>query len=38
MMGKTIVQNYLDLGILIVKTHINGVEIPNTNYESIETS
>ena len=29
MMRKTIVQNYLDRGILIVKTHINGIEIQN---------
>lgn len=30
MMGKTTIQKYLDPGIPIVKTHINGIEIPNT--------
>ena len=30
MMGKTKIQKYLDLGSPIVKTHINGIEIPNT--------
>ena len=30
MMGKETIQKYLDLGNPIVKTHINGVEIPNT--------
>lgn len=30
MMGKTTSQKYLDPGSLIVKTHINGVKIPNT--------
>jgi len=29
-MGKPIVQKYLDPGGPIVKNHINGVEIPNT--------
>ena len=28
-MGKTKIQNYLDLGSPIVKLHINGTEIPN---------
>ena len=30
MMGKISTQKYVDLGIPIVKKHINGVEIPNT--------
>ena len=30
MMGKKTIHKYLDLGSLIVKTHINGIEIPNT--------
>lgn len=30
MMGKTIIQKYLDPGSPIVKIHINGIEIPNT--------
>jgi len=30
MMGKKTIQKYLDSGSPIVKTHINGVEIPNT--------
>eukprot|EP00253_Pinus_taeda_P004646 PITA_04646 len=30
MMGKITMQKYVDLGSPIVKTHINGVEIPNT--------
>ena len=30
MMGKLAIQKYVDLGCPIVKTHINGVEIPNT--------
>lgn len=30
MMGKIVIQNYVDLGSPIVKTRINGVEIPNT--------
>jgi len=30
MMGKITMQKYVDLGIPIVKTHINGIEIPNT--------
>ena len=30
MMGKVTMQNYVDPGSPIVKTHINGVEIPNT--------
>jgi hypothetical protein len=30
MMGKTTIQKYLDPGSPIVKTHINGIEIPNT--------
>jgi len=29
-MGKITMQKYVDPGSLIVKTHINGVEIPNT--------
>lgn len=29
-MGKTTIQKYLDPGSPIVKTHINGTEIPNT--------
>lgn len=29
-MGKPTVQNYLDPSSLIVNTHINGIEIPNT--------
>ena len=29
-MGKTTFQKYLDPGSPIVKTHINGVDIPNT--------
>lgn len=29
MMGKPIVQKHLNLGIPIVKIHINGIEIPN---------
>ena len=30
MMGKFSIQKYLDPTSLVVKTHINGVEIPNT--------
>jgi len=30
MMGKIAIQKYVDPGSPIVKTHINGVEIPNT--------
>eukprot|EP00253_Pinus_taeda_P034423 PITA_34423 len=30
MMGKIAMQKYVDPGIPIVKTHINGIEIPNT--------
>ena len=30
MMGKTTIQKYLDPGSPIVKTHINGIDIPNT--------
>ena len=30
MMGKIAIKKYVDLGSPIVKTHINGVEIPNT--------
>jgi hypothetical protein len=30
MMGKITMQKYVDPGSPIVKTHINGVEIPNT--------
>ena len=30
MMRKIAIQKYLDPGSLAVKTHINGVEIPNT--------
>eukprot|EP00253_Pinus_taeda_P035741 PITA_35741 len=30
MMGQITMQKYVDLGSLIVKTHINGIEIPNT--------
>ena len=30
MMGKFSIQKYVDPGSPIVKTHINGVEIPNT--------
>lgn len=30
MMGKPILQKYLDLSSPVVKIHINGVEIPNT--------
>jgi len=30
MTGKISIQKYVDLGSPIVKTHINGVEIPNT--------
>lgn len=30
MMGKRIIQKYLNLGSLIVKTHVNGIEILNT--------
>ena len=30
MMGKVTMQKYVDPGSPIVKTHINGVEIPNT--------
>ena len=30
MMGKFSIQKYLDPGSPVVKTHINGVEIPNT--------
>ena len=30
MMGKTTIQKYLDPISSIVKTHINGIEIPNT--------
>lgn len=30
MVGKITIQKYIDPGSLIVKTHINGIEIPNT--------
>ena len=30
MMGQTKIQKYLELGSPIVKTHINGIEVPNT--------
>lgn len=30
MVGKTTIHKYLDQGCTIVKTHINGTEIPNT--------
>jgi len=30
MMGKIAIQKYVDPGSPVVKTHINGVEIPNT--------
>lgn len=29
-MGKTKIQKYIDPGSPIVKTHINGIDIPNT--------
>jgi len=29
-MGKISIQKYVDSGSPIVKTHINGIEIPNT--------
>ena len=29
-MGKIAIQKYVDPGSPVVKTHINGVEIPNT--------
>jgi len=29
-MGQTKIQKYLELGSPIVKTHINGIEVPNT--------
>jgi len=33
MMGKIAIQKYVDPGSPIVKTHINGIEIPNTLIE-----
>ena len=33
MMGKITMQKYVDLGSPIVKTDINGVEVPNTLIE-----
>lgn len=37
MMGKIAIQKYVDPGSPIVKTHINGIEIPNTLIDLGET-